>query len=353
MELGSEYNLSLSKLTVTDNNIFSYLSGYKKVFYFDSGRSAIKHISEQLAADVKVLLPEFICESVSNCFAKEQIVYYRLDDNLVIDTDDVLGKMDNEQCIIFLMHYFGSLQPVNVLDRISSIASKTGSVIIEDTTHCIFTKSDTIGDYMVCSIRKWLPTPGGGVLYFNDNKLKLTDPKYPKSSDNLRSYGMMLKDLFLTEHFDCNTEYRRIFGQSEERLDLQTGLFEISDLSRFIASCVDIGELTKTRQSNYRMIRNAIMRLGIAPAVKYESSDIPLAVPIRVRERDKLRKYLENNNIYCAVHWPFDGMYPDQRPLAIRNAKELISLPMDQRYNKTHMTYMIDILEKYGGELSF
>ena len=53
------------------------------------------------------------------------------------------------------------------------------------------------------------------------------------------------------------------------------------------------------------------------------------------------------------MHWPFDGMYPDQRPLAIRNAKELISLPMDQRYNKTHMTYMIDILEKYGGELSF
>ena len=68
MELGSEYNLSLSVLEVKEDNIFNYLSDFSKQFYFDSGRSALKHVALHLGPEEKVLLPEFICESVSSCF---------------------------------------------------------------------------------------------------------------------------------------------------------------------------------------------------------------------------------------------------------------------------------------------
>lgn len=44
MELGSEFNLSLSELTVKGNNIFTFLSEYNNVIYFDSGRSALRHL---------------------------------------------------------------------------------------------------------------------------------------------------------------------------------------------------------------------------------------------------------------------------------------------------------------------
>lgn len=57
---------------------------------------------------------------------------------------------------------------------------------------------------MVCSIRKWLPIPGGGVLHFNKNICDVGGQAKVKSTDNGRSYGMVLKDIFLTTGFNRN-----------------------------------------------------------------------------------------------------------------------------------------------------
>ena len=38
------------------------------------------------------------------------------------------------------------------------------------------------------------------------------------------------------------------------------------------------------------------------------------------------------HRIYCAVHWPFDGICGEEREQARKNGDELISLPIDQRY---------------------
>lgn len=353
MELGSEYNLSLSELNIVEDNIFSYLSEYRFLHCFDSGRNAIRCLSRHIDHKMKILMPEFICESVTDCFDKEQIVFYALKEDFSVDVDDLSTKMGSEPCILFLMHYFGALQPQDVLDGIRELADKTGTFIIEDTTHSIFTAKKTIGDYMLCSIRKWMPIAGGGVLYYNDDKLGLKVTDHPKSDNNLRTYGMILKDLFLKERLDCNSEYRAIFEESESALDRQEEIFMISDLSKFIATCVSVSGLRTIRRRNYKLLEDKLSEMGVRPAIVSGPDDTPLVFPIRVHERDSLRKYLMDNRIYCAVHWPFDGFCPDERPFAVRNSKELISLPIDQRYDTSHIEYMIDVLKRFGGDLSF
>lgn len=353
MELGSEYNLSLTSLSIVKDNIFCYLSDYEYCYYFDSGRSALRHLINQLHCCDHVLLPEFICESVTNCFDRHQVSYYKLKNNFSIDLDDLWGKIQHRNTIVFIMHYFGALQNPEILSEVRSLADENGAIVIEDTTHSIFTKSQTIGDYMICSIRKWLPLPGGGSLHYNQNRCNITEPDYHKSTDNYRSYGMVLKDLYLKTGYDCNLEYRRIFSDSERRLDNQKEIYEISDFAKYIASCVDVGESKLARKHNYDLLNNYLMRSGIKPVVELRESDIPLVYPIRVKNRDKLRAYLMDNKIYCAVHWPFDNHQPEQRPFAIKNAEELISLPIDQRYDEEHIQYMIDVLSRYGGDLLF
>ena len=353
MELGSEYNLSLTSLSIVKDNIFNYLSEFEYCYYFDSGRSALRHLVNQLQCCNHVLLPEFICESVTNCFDRHEVSYYKLKEDFSIDLNDLLGKILQRNTIVFIMHYFGTLQNSKILSDVRSYADKNGAIIIEDTSHSIFTRSQTIGDYMICSIRKWLPIPGGGSLYYHQDRCNIRKPDYPKSTENSRCYGMILKDLFLRTGFDCNLEYRRIFSESEQRLDNQKAIYEITDFAKYLASCVDIEQLTQTRKKNYDFLNNYLMKSGIKPVVEFEETDIPLVYPIRVKNRDKLRSYLMDNKIYCAVHWPFDNHNPEDRPFAIRNAGELISLPIDQRYDEEHIHYLINVLSGYGGDLLF
>ena len=49
-----------------------------------------------------------------------------------------------------------------------------------------------------------------------------------------------------------------------------------------------------------------------------------------MKGRDALRRRLMEHRIYCAVHWPFDGVQADERPLARKLAAQMLSLPIDQ-----------------------
>ena len=346
---------ALSELCTVEDNIFRYLSRFEQCYYFDSGRSAIKHLVAQMKHFNKVLLPEFICESVSNCFNEFSLTYYKLkEEDFSVDIDDLKRLSIDNHTIIFLMHYFGGIQKNSILTEMRSIANDKGAIIIEDTTHSIFSQAQTIGDYMVCSIRKWFPIPGGGVLYYNRNKCGIVKTSYPRSVDNSRGYGMILKDLFLTTGFDCNEKYRQVFTACEEHLDSQKDIYEISDFSRFIASCVSIGRLIERRKNNYEMLLNALKNGGVNPAIKIDKHDTPLVYPLRVKNRDSLRSFLMSKKVYCAVHWPFDDNHkPEYRAFAKKNADELISLPIDQRYDEAHIKYLVDTLNQFGGDLLY
>lgn len=348
MELGSEYNLDLSCLTVKDNNIFRYLSNYRNRCFFDSGRSALKHVSRCISCEEKILLPEFICESVTNCFDRNQIDFYKLNGDLSINIESLESLINEQTRVIYITHYFGALLPENQLKEIDRIAKNNNLIVIEDTTHSLFSASATIGDYQICSIRKWLPIPSGGVLYSREDPFKLFyNIEYIPSIDNTRSYGMILKDLFLSTGFDCNEEYRKIFRGCEEELDRQTDVFLLSDFSRFIASCIDVDELKKVRIDNYKKLNDLLSKLGITPFVQLLDDNCPFVYPIKISNRDGLRSFLIDNRIYCAVHWPFDGIMKDKRAFAEECANTLISFPIDQRYGKLEMEYLADAIHKY------
>lgn len=140
---------------------------------------------------------------------------------------------------------------------------------------------------------------------------------------------------------------------SEARLDGQKEIYGISDFARFIASCSSIERLKHRRKRNYDILMNALIAEGVYPAIAIKRSDTPLVYPLRVRDRDKLRNFLLNKQVYCAIHWPFDNHKSEQRAFAKKNADELLSLPIDQRYDESHIQYLIDTLKMLGGGLQF
>lgn len=351
MELGSEFYLDMSDLGISPNSIFEYM-GDINYCLFDSGRSALKAIIGTLG-NGNILMPEYICQSVLKCFSADKIVFYKLKDRLQIDTEDLLNKIDSNTSVVYLMHYFGGMQSDNALTFLKTEKEKFGFTIIEDTTHSMFSKRQTIGDYFVASLRKWFAVPNGGVLYSRNHSNLYSYDEFQKSADNDKAYAMMLKALYLNGRLDCNAEYRKFFIECENRLDTQSEIKIISDYSEFLLRCFDVNEIIKKRKSNLNYLKSKLSSIGIKPICDFSETDCPFAFPIRVSNRDDLHRYLMENKIYCAVHWPFDGLARSERPLAFSLSKNMISLPIDQRYGEEEMEYLFQVLDAYKGRLRF
>lgn len=349
IELGSEFNISLNDLSVKDDNLFEYLKDYKTQWY-DYARSAIKNIP--LKKDKYILLPEFICDSVIDCFPKSKIIFYEIDSNFNINIDDLVNKLKDDIGCIYITHYFGYIQNNEALEIIKDYKNNHNILIIEDITQSLFSDHEYIGDYMVASVRKWMPTPMGAVLFTKSNGSSLPKLNF-KNSNNEKAYGMIFKDYFLKTGFDTNEKYREIFINTETDIDEQLNVLGISDFAKFCISCVSISELKKRRKKNLKTLENNLKGLGLESVRSFSDGEIPLVYPLRINNRNKFRSFLIENRIYCAVHWPFDGFMPEERENGIYNSKTLISLPLDQRYGNDEIVYLVDVIRKYGGDLLF
>lgn len=350
IELGSEFHLSLNTLWTVKDNLFDYLKNYT-VQWYDYGRSALRHIP--IKKGKTILLPEFICESVTACFEKDSLRFYKIDAEFHIDILDLMNKIDETVGYIYVAHYFGFLQKPDVLTAIRELADRKGITVIEDTTQSLFSDHVPCGRYMTASVRKWMAVPMGGILYTDWGGVIPDQEQCPYNNNHAKAYGMILKDMFLKTGYDANSEYRKIFVEAEKEIDAQTDVCRLSDLSRFLIGCVDVNELIRKRKHNAHRLAEGLERIGIRSIRPFEKDECPLVYPIRVKNRDAFRRYLIEHRIYCAVHWPFDGIAPEERENAIDNAGTLISLPIDQRYSDREIDYMLDVIDRYGGESLF
>lgn len=371
MELGSEFHIDLTNKTIRNHNFYHLLAEYD-TFYTDYGRTAItllyRHLREQNREKRgKILLPAYICNSVIEAFGAANVIFYDLDVNFGIE-DGMLFRMlesgDFDGGIFFLMHYFGLLQQEETLIRLQSMCREHGITIIEDTTHSLLTKTRTIGDYCIASLRKWVPIPEGAVIY-SRNMLPEEWRSLEHAIPSRKIDAMILKQLFLGEADSyrelegvafVNEAYRRIFVEEERKIGNKGELCALSDLSAFLLQCEETREIQTARRRNYLLLGEVLCAEGILlygwdqyrQNIQTQSI-VPFTALLYLEDgdRDGFRKYLAQHKIYCAVHWPIekDEQY-DHRNVAEWSGK-LISLPVDQRYKEIHMQYLADTIIGY------
>ena len=342
MEYGSDFSIDLGNLGIVQDNIFDYLKNFNAL-YFDSGRSATRYLVKYLKG-IKVALPDYLCESIVDCFTEADIIYYPIDESLDIDNLEIIPWESID--VFYLLPYFGSLYPGQVYDYISEKKKKYGFVIIEDTTHSIFTQRLTIGDYGICSLRKWFPIPDGGVLYSNG---LLPDDEYKKfeSKKSERINGMVLKSCYLKGELDNKDLFRKILVKTEEDLDIQEMIYRMSYVSESILNCLSVNEIIEKRRQNHICLKNAIS--DILPEIQTrKETDIPIFYVTKLNERDELRNYLIKNMIYCPVHWPLPSEWVSGEAQDLSH--KLISIPIDQRYGIDEVNNTANIIRGFYNE---
>lgn len=328
MEIGSFYNLYFNK------NPFSIKKHHgKQDLFFASGRIAIKYIVEKLGCK-SCLIPNYLCSSVYQCF--DNFDYYKIQNNFEINIKYLSDLINNNNYdLILIINFFGYID--KNITEIKNICKKHDILILEDFTHNLFS-NNLYGDICISSFRKTLPTPFGSIVKINSSRINI------KQSTGINLYYIYLNIVKILGSILKNISYFKwiwrpmlIYCENNVKNLNYNGFDYINHF--FYNYYYDINILT-LRKQNIAYLKNS---LSYTINKNFNNTYFCFILNCRNQKyRDELLRYLINKNIYCPIYWPLDFDKNNKCNNYIN--KTVLMVPIDQRYNKDNMKYIIDCI---------
>lgn len=256
-------------------------------------------------------------------------------EDLNIDVDKIKNKINKKTKAIMPVHLSGI--PSN-LDILKKICKKEGLHLIEDAAHAFGTKYKnkyigTIGDVGIFSLhpRKSFHVLGDGGLIITNNT------------------NLYKKILLLRNHGLINRDKSLVWGTNSRLDNLQAGFGNImlNKISAWNKKQLEIAKIYSKKLT--KKIKLPIYNLKISDPTFHQFI-------IRTHLRDKLKDFLEKNNIDTAIHYPIpihkQDAYTKQYgkiklPKTERFSKEILSLPINPYLTKAEINYVIKTVNNF------
>lgn len=316
----------------------------KHLTYTGGGYYSIIGILQQI--DIKesqnVLLPSYLCHTILYPFQRLNINYrfYKITENLEIDTTDLTNKIDENTRAIYFIDYFGFPQKHNTIAYLQKLKEEKHIILIQDLAQSFFSFNQTFGDFAFNSFRKFLPIDGSIII---SNEKICT--KYEKSYSNYNFYrfkAQFLRYLYVKYNIGNSSSFLQQF-QKADKAYYKKDLLKFNNFNRYLLSKYDID----TFSINRRDIAQIVFKLVKAQMIYKEISMniVPLGIPILVEKRNLVRKKLIERNIFCPVHWPLtDEIDKSEFPESWYLTNHLLTIPVREDFNTDDVTYLIDNL---------
>lgn len=338
-EIGSEFHYTPVSLLKEAHTSIIRLGDDSFTF---SGRTAMETVLHNLPGVRKALLPSYCCDSMIVPFRKMGIAVNFYD---VFWDGEFRIELDIHQDIDLLVwcNYFGFTQRMPALSQFIA----RGGIIIEDITHSYLSEKSyhTQSQYLVASVRKWLPLLCGGYCASRVGQLCCKPSvDVPAVFTDRKIRAMKQKTLFLENGDETQKErYLQDFSWCNTWVAEHYANTKIDGESLRYLEAVDTGYVRKRRRENAAVIyRYLDAQENVVPLFTESEMDCPLFVPIICKDyaqREMLRKKLIGQKVYCPAHWP--------RPNddCKSNLYDLeLSLICDQRYGAADMERMMNIV---------
>lgn len=256
-------------------------------------------------------------------------------EDLNIDVNQVRKKINKKTRAIMPVHLSGI--PSN-LDTLKKICKREKLHLIEDAAHAFGTKYKgryigTIGDVGIFSLhpRKSFHVLGDGGLIITNNT------------------NLYKKILLLRNHGLINRDKSLVWGTNSRLDNLQAGFGNImlDKISSWNKKQLSIAKIYSNKLS--KKVKLPIYDLNISNPTFHQFI-------IRTNLRDKLKNYLEKNNIDTAIHYPIpihkQDAYKKQYggiklPMTEKFSKEILSLPINPYMTKTEINYVIKVVNNF------
>jgi len=250
-----------------------------------------------------------------------------------IDVVDLKKRMTKKTKVIVVVHLYGNPADVVGVRKLLKTFHRTDIKIIEDCAQahgayiqCQMTnaKCQMVGTFGDVAIFSFYPSKNLGA--YGDGGMILTKNK--KIADHLRALRMYGE----TKRY----ESKEVSGVS--RLDeLQAAILRVK-LRHLDAWNAQRRAIALRYTKEFASIKNCTV-------IPYETGACYHLFVIRTNRRDELKKYLEQQGIGCAVHYP----KPLKRgfPMAEKLSKEILSLPIYPELSDTNIVRIVKTIIRF------
>ncbi|PCD09420.1 hypothetical protein CMV16_03170 [Peribacillus simplex] len=357
IELGSEFWLNDELKAEKVSSIPTWLEVGNDNALLLSGRSAIDFVLKDIMKYRKlstVYFPSYCCQSMLQPF---------IDNGIHVEFYDVYneGKLDfninvNQDCdVFFAMNYFGFTD--GRMDDFIDRFKEKNIIVIEDSTHSLLSDfpCNKNSDYVIASIRKWLPIISGGLASKIQGEFSVkTSEETLHEMVNLRKSAMLDKARYIQgDETVEKANFLQKYSSSNAILLKNYSMYRIDNESLQFLHQTNKKTIVRSRRNNAKVIYNMFNELNeikpLFPALN--DDDCPLFVPVTMngKIRDLLRIYLIKNNVYYPIHWPKPTIMEKQE-ISVNIIDNELSLICDQRYSVSDIEYSVQIIKNFFEE---
>ena len=303
LNCGKEYHSKAIKLNLC-RNAFEYILRAKKI--------------------EKLFVPFYTCDVMLEPISKTNtsFEFYQIDENFEPIFD---FKNLNESDYFFYTNYFG------LKNKYIHELSKNIKRLIIDNSQSFYSKHID-GNDTIYSPRKFFGVPDGAYVY--------TDVIYKNELE-----------------LDNSTErFKHLIGRIENGAEEAFDQFKSNDLSfvnqpikymslitKRLLENIDYSKKAKIRKKNFSYLHTKLKALN---QLRFDLSEdsVPMVYPFLTKRMD-LKQKLIDNKVFVATYWPNVLEWCDVNSLEYKFAKQIIHLPIDQRYSENELEFIVNLIK--------
>lgn len=282
------------------------------------GRNCLAYLIE-VNQIKKIYLPFFLCSSVSDICKKYNvdICYYHLNEQLHPLVPDSFTIKD----WLYVVNYYGQLE----IDDIQNLKNRYQKIIVDNAQSFFSFPIEDIPTIYTC--RKYFGVSDGAYLYSNK--------KLERSLEIDISYSRMT---FLLGRFEKTAnEFYNEYTENN-KLFRNEPIKEMSKLTHNLLKSIDYDYIKKQRTTNFKYCYDNLSEKNKFNVKNVEGA---FSYPLLLDNGFEIRKKLQTKKIYIPTLWPDVFDLCDECTMEYEYAKNILPIPIDQRYGDEEMEYII------------
>lgn len=295
---------------------------HKSAIRLNTGRNALEYIL-LVNSYKKIHLPYFTCKVLLEPVKKLniQVVFYSINKSFEPIFD--YTKIEHDEAFLYT-NYFGLKNHF-----IKTLSKKCKNLIIDNAQSFYSKPLKNIDSFY--SPRKFFGIPDGAYLYCH-KKLNSTfekDISYERFAHLLRRIDMSAEDGY------------QDFISNDKNL-INQPIKEMSYLTRGLLDSINYNDCATIRKENFAYLHKHLKNSN-SLEINLDSESVPMVYPYWSKDQN-LREKLITHKIYTPIYWQNVLDWSKKDSLEYKITKEIVYLPIDQRYSKEDILKILKII---------
>lgn len=286
------------------------------------GRNTLAYLIEAKGIE-KIKVPKFLCDTVREVCEKEKISisFYSitrdfLPEELTLEADEWL----------YLVNFYGQLDN----DIIRGYVEKYERVIVDHAQAYFQMPLENVDTLYTC--RKFFGVADGGILY--------TDTKLDREIPQDESFERMK---FVLGRFERSASEFYAEAASNNDFFADEPIKLMSKLTENLLHGIDYEAVKQKRTRNFEILHEAFGKIN---PLKLTVPQGAFMYPLYLEKGGEIRRKLQAKKIFIPTLWPDVFEHCDESELEYDYAKNILPIPVDQRYDEEDMKYIMEEIEK-------